>query len=129
MPTACVLDVGHGNAGLAYDEEHAFVIDAPPGDTVLRALEARGITAVDALLLSHADDDHVGGAAPLLAAKEIDVRNVHVNPDPSKRVSSRQRDLFLAALDDAQGSGRTLVATQINAALGNSLSAGDIVVE
>jgi competence protein ComEC len=72
------LDVGQGDATLIrFPDARTWLIDA--GGTlagsrfdvgtrvVAPALRAQGIRALDALLLTHADADHVGGAAGLIA--------------------------------------------------------------
>jgi competence protein ComEC len=70
------VDVGHGTAVLLRTRGHLLVYDAGPrwtpesdaGDRILRPLlRARGERHIDALVLSHRDTDHVGGAASLLA--------------------------------------------------------------
>ncbi|MCP5284121.1 MAG: DNA internalization-related competence protein ComEC/Rec2 [Burkholderiaceae bacterium] len=69
------VDVGQGTAVLVRTQRHLLVYDAGPrwspesdaGDRILRPLlQARGETRVDALVLSHRDTDHTGGAASLL---------------------------------------------------------------
>jgi competence protein ComEC len=62
------LDVGQGDATLLRDGAHAVLVDAgpPDGDAVER-LRDLGVTRLDALLVSHAQADHDGGAAAVLA--------------------------------------------------------------
>jgi competence protein ComEC len=43
----------------------------PRGHPVVRALRARGVRRLEALVLTHADFDHTGGAAPVLEAFEV----------------------------------------------------------
>jgi competence protein ComEC len=68
-----MLDVGQGLAVLVRTQEHELLYDAGPrfgefdtGERVvlpsLRALDVRGL---DLLLISHADNDHAGGAAAI----------------------------------------------------------------
>ncbi|MDM8347843.1 DNA internalization-related competence protein ComEC/Rec2 [Pseudomonas sp. sp1636] len=65
-----VLDVGQGLAVLLRTREHALLYDAGPrfGDfdmgerVVLPSLRALGVAQLDMLLISHADNDHAGGA-------------------------------------------------------------------
>jgi competence protein ComEC len=78
-----VLDVGHGLAMLV--ETHNFVLlfdagpTAPSGfdsgeELVLPALAASGRRRLDRLVVSHADNDHAGGAAAIVAAfPQVDV--------------------------------------------------------
>ncbi len=73
-------DIGQGTAVLVRTRAHLLVYDTGPqysadADAVQRVLlpllRARGERSVDLLLLSHRDNDHVGGAARLLAALPV----------------------------------------------------------
>lgn len=74
-----VLDVGQGLAVLVRTRGHALLYDAGPAargfdsgeKVVLPALRGLGVRALDLLLLSHADRDHAGGAAALLAGLPV----------------------------------------------------------
>jgi competence protein ComEC len=71
-----VLDVGHGDSAVIRTPSgRAIVVDAGTQEAgrfrVLPFLKAQGIGTVDALILTHADDDHVGGAVPLLEALHV----------------------------------------------------------
>ncbi|MCQ4294735.1 DNA internalization-related competence protein ComEC/Rec2 [Pseudomonas stutzeri] len=65
-----VLDVGQGLSVLVRTREHALLYDAGPrqGDfdtgerVVFPSLRSLGVSQLDMLLLSHADNDHSGGA-------------------------------------------------------------------
>jgi competence protein ComEC len=70
-----VLDVGQGLAVVVATARHALVYDTGPrfndsvdagGRIVAPFLRAAGITRVDALVVSHADSDHSGGALAIL---------------------------------------------------------------
>jgi competence protein ComEC len=72
-----VLDVGHGLAVSVATQAHRLLFDAGPsfrsgfdsgGDIVLPALAASGAGRLDRIIVSHADNDHAGGAAAVLAA-------------------------------------------------------------
>jgi competence protein ComEC len=74
---AVVLDVGHGLAVIVETREHRLLFDAGPAfrsgfdsgaEVVLPALAASGRRDLDLLLVSHADNDHSGGAAAVAAA-------------------------------------------------------------
>jgi len=78
-----VVDVGQGTAVLVRTAGHLLVYDAGPQYTpeadagqrvLLPLLRARGERAVDLLVLSHRDLDHVGGAASLM--KSLPVRQM-----------------------------------------------------
>ena len=75
-----VFDVGQGLSVLARTEHHALLYDAGPmwspqadsGSRVLLPyLRGEGIASLDALVLSHDDNDHVGGAASILAGLSV----------------------------------------------------------
>ena len=75
-----VLDVGQGTAVLVQTARHALLYDTGPAfrggadsgaSVVLPALRGRGLDALDALVLSHGDLDHVGGAATVLANVQV----------------------------------------------------------
>jgi competence protein ComEC len=74
---AWVLDVGQGLAVIVRTRDHALVYDAgaryPSGfdlgeAVVVPALHALGIDRLDTLMISHADNDHAGGAAAVAKA-------------------------------------------------------------
>jgi competence protein ComEC len=73
-----VLDVGHGLATVVRTASHALVYDAGPtwGDeadsgerVVVPFLRGEGLRPLDALVVSHADDDHAGGAISVAAMR------------------------------------------------------------
>ena len=74
-----VLDVGNGLAVVARTATHALAYDAGPTWTsesdsgnriVVPFLRGEGIARLDGLIVSHADDDHYGGAASVATSRE-----------------------------------------------------------
>jgi competence protein ComEC len=74
---AVAVDVGQGTAVLLRTRHHLLVYDAGPQYTadrnageriLLPLLRARGERHIDAMMLSHRDADHVGGAQALMQA-------------------------------------------------------------
>lgn len=72
-----VLDVGQGLAVVARTHDHTLVYDTGPrfasgldtGEAVLIPfLQANGVKSLDTLIVSHGDNDHIGGAGSLLEA-------------------------------------------------------------
>ncbi len=72
-----VLDVGQGLAAVVRTGQHVLVFDAGPGyasgedaggRVVAPFLHARGIRRADVLVVSHDDNDHIGGALSVAAS-------------------------------------------------------------
>jgi len=85
-----VLDVGQGLAVLARTEKHALLYDAGPAfnafsdsgsRVILPYLRGEGIAALDALVVSHDDRDHSGGAASVLEAMPVGLLWSSLSPD------------------------------------------------
>lgn len=79
-----VLDVGHGNCSILMDDGQVCVIDAGKGPYASIYLTSAGITDVDLILISHADDDHLAGIIGLLSSEKIKVKTVALNSDAMK---------------------------------------------
>ncbi|MGZ6644127.1 MAG: ComEC/Rec2 family competence protein [Solirubrobacteraceae bacterium] len=66
------LDIGQGDATLLQDREHAILVDTgPPGGPILARLCHAGVRRLDALVITHAQDDHDGAAAAVLGALPV----------------------------------------------------------
>jgi competence protein ComEC len=85
-----VLDVGQGLAVLARTEKHALLYDAGPAFNVfsdsgsrviLPYLRGEGIDGLDALVVSHDDRDHSGGAGSVLEAMPVGLLWSSLSPD------------------------------------------------
>jgi competence protein ComEC len=62
-PAVAMIDVGQGDAALYTDGRCNALIDGgKPGSGVIEKLKKLGVRRLDALLVSHPDDDHYGGA-------------------------------------------------------------------
>src|SRR5450830_1567438 len=80
--TATVFDVGQGMAVLVETAHHRLLYDAGPwyspdsnggNRVIVPYLKARGIGSLDALVISHSDADHAGGAPAVLDALPVSV--------------------------------------------------------
>ncbi|UVW26983.1 DNA internalization-related competence protein ComEC/Rec2 [Massilia sp. H6] len=78
--TVTAFDVGQGMALLVETHRHRLLYDAGPqyapgsdaaGRILLPYLRGRGIGKLDALVVSHSDTDHAGGARALLAGVPV----------------------------------------------------------
>lgn len=87
------IDVGQGDAALLQVPEGAVLVDqGTPEAEVADELSALGIRRLDALVLTHPQRDHVGGAAEVL--ERVDVGFVL---DPGLASTSEERDEALSA--------------------------------
>lgn len=88
-----MLDVGQGLAVVVRTRNHALLYDAAPrfGDfdlgerVVLPSLRALNIEQLDLLLLSHGDNDHIGGASAVIEGMPVE----HVISGEAGRLPSR----------------------------------------
>ena len=88
-----VLDVGQGDAILLQVPEGAVLVDqGPPEADVAGQLERLGVERLAALVLTHPQRDHIGGAADVL--EELDVGAVL---DPRLPAESADHDAAAAA--------------------------------
>ena len=74
-----VIDVGQGQAVAVRTASHALLVDAGPawGRTadagervVVPFLRGEGVRRLDGIAVTHADDDHAGGAASVIASRD-----------------------------------------------------------
>jgi competence protein ComEC len=71
-----ILDVGHGDAIVVRTPAgHVLLVDAGTHDAgrlqVVPFLRSQGISTLDALVLTHPDEDHIGGAVPVLEQMRV----------------------------------------------------------
>jgi beta-lactamase superfamily II metal-dependent hydrolase len=111
LPNLTILDVGHGNSAVLCDGDRTVVIDAGQGVTLVEFLERRGITFIDAVLISHGDADHMGGVVHLLSQRHLTVRAVYLNPDAERRTGIWKN--LLETLADARKRHRVSLRTQL----------------
>jgi competence protein ComEC len=76
-----LLDVGQGLAAVIQTKEHTLVYDTGArfsenfniGDTVIKPyLRKKGVNQISTLLISHGDNDHIGGATAIIDNFRID---------------------------------------------------------
>jgi competence protein ComEC len=76
-----VLDVGQGLAVVARTQNHTLLYDTGPGfnleadsgnRTIIPFLRGEGVKRVDAMIVTHSDVDHSGGALSVLQAVPVD---------------------------------------------------------
>jgi beta-lactamase superfamily II metal-dependent hydrolase len=84
-PRLTILDVGHGNSAVLQDTEGVVVIDAGSRNSLLEFLREAEITRIDVILISHADEDHLGGLLAILASGVFELGRVRMNTDATKK--------------------------------------------
>jgi competence protein ComEC len=96
---ATAFDIGQGMAVLVETEQHRILYDTGPVYTpesdggnrvIVPYLKARGITVLDAVMISHNDNDHSGGAISVF--NEIDVRKTFSSLDFDSAIVQRAPD-------------------------------------
>ena len=121
-----ILDVGHGNCAVVIDRGATSIIDAGLGGTLLDFLHDNKVRRVEYVLISHADTDHIGGLIGLLAADDISVREVYLNPDPV-RTSKIWEDLK-SVLKEARTKRGTVVKNGLSTTIPGELNTGEILI-
>ncbi len=95
-----VLDVGQGTAVAVRTASHALLYDSGPawggatdagGRIVAPWLRAAGIRRLDAMVVSHRDSDHSGGALSVLAAVPVGALITSLEADHPILVANAQR--------------------------------------
>ena len=85
MTTLTLLDVGHGNSAVLRGADATIIIDAGPGRSfLLEYLLDEGISVVDSLIISHADEDHLRGLLAVIDSASVCVREVCLNTNAVK---------------------------------------------
>ncbi|WP_232470577.1 MULTISPECIES: DNA internalization-related competence protein ComEC/Rec2 [Methylococcus] len=142
-----VLDVGQALASVVETHAHTLVFDTGArlsdsfdmGTAVLGPyLRSRGISAIDTLVVSHGDNDHIGGAAALLqhfpvaaALSSVPDKLSHPDARPCQAGQSWQWDgvrfemLWPPAAEGGTGNDASCVL-KITANQGSALLTGDI---
>lgn len=93
-----ILNIGKADAILLYTENHTILIDTGSrgdGATILRALEERNISELDDLIITHFDQDHVGGAVKII--NTIPVGKIYA---PDYVGSCEEYDRFIRKTDE-----------------------------
>ncbi|MCO7536343.1 MBL fold metallo-hydrolase [Pseudomonas asiatica] len=80
-----IIDVGHGNCALITTEGKNVIIDTASRTHLLRFLESVGVFDIDLVVISHSDEDHMGGLLNLLSNSKYSVSKLVINPDAKKK--------------------------------------------
>ena len=97
---ATLLKVGKADAIILQCQDHTMVMDAgeeEDGEEIIQFLTNQGISKVDTLLITHFDQDHVGGADTLV--ETLSVGEVFL---PDYEGNSTEYVDFIAALQEKE---------------------------
>jgi beta-lactamase superfamily II metal-dependent hydrolase len=100
MQYIAIIDVGHGNSTVIKDVSEVIIVDCGArGAGLLQFLEQEGIFEIDAVFLSHSDQDHIGGLIALISYAKFTIKSVYLNSDSSK--GSRMWDDLVYSLSES----------------------------
>nr|WP_306326747.1 MBL fold metallo-hydrolase [Streptomyces venezuelae] len=122
-----IMDVGHGNCAVVRDGSRSAVIDIPRGKPVINALMDNKCSQIEHLLLSHPDEDHIGGAARLLADPGVSIANFWCNPS-----AIQDTETYLDLLEQAalrEDSRNTRYRSNLNVGAREDLNFGRVEIE
>ena len=100
--TVTVLKVGKADAIAVISNEHALLIDTgeeDDGDEVVNFLKKYSISTVDAMIITHYDQDHVGGADTVI--ENFDVKDIYV---PNYEGTHLEYTDFMSAVENSSAS-------------------------
>ena len=126
-PNLTILDVGHGQCVVLQDATGTVIFDAGSGATLLEFLQESAISEIDAVIISHADADHLSGLLSLLSAATVQVRHVYLNSDATKE-SDIWEDLRFA-IADATARASTSVSVEVTTSSTQEFTRGDVQIE
>lgn len=122
-----ILDVGHGNCAVLITKSGVVVIDTAQGSSLLQFLEDNNTTEIELVLLSHADKDHIGALAQLVASTQFEIKRVCLNTD-SLKDTAVWRDLIWA-LNLEHQAGKIEFIPQISQGGSSNFSLDDVKIE
>ncbi|KIR13168.1 ComEC family competence protein [Pseudomonas fluorescens] len=103
MASLTVLDVGHGNATVLSDNGKVVLIDTAERAKIQGFLQEAGIKDIDLLIISHSDQDHIGGLINILSNDEYNVKRLVVNSDSIKDSALWDDVIYLVDQKEREG--------------------------
>jgi beta-lactamase superfamily II metal-dependent hydrolase len=78
----CMLDVGQGDSTLiVLPDDRAVIFDCADDNVLRKTLDDWNIRVIEAFVLSHLDQDHIGGALAFLQGFQGEIRHVYLSRD------------------------------------------------
>jgi beta-lactamase superfamily II metal-dependent hydrolase len=127
LPELFVLDVGHGSCALLRDTEGTVIIDCALGSTLIDTLNQLNIRNISSVLISHADQDHIGGVMALLTNEDIRIQNIFLNADALKR--TRLWNKLRKTLADARKRNGTKIHVGLTTVQTGQFNVGQVAIE
>jgi competence protein ComEC len=118
---------GHGNAAVLFNTKGVVVIDGGRSGILIDFLRQMNVKTVHALLISHADADHISNASDVLLDDDIHVKAVYYNSDASQ--PSRAWEAFRKAIKEARRNKETHAESQLTTSQTGSLNYGAVIIE
>ncbi|MCF6414066.1 DNA internalization-related competence protein ComEC/Rec2 [Collinsella tanakaei] len=106
-PAITVLDVGQADSILVRDGSQTLLVDAGVDEATAEALARNHVLQLDAVLITHWDQDHWGGLPDVLATVEVD--RILVARGAAARVPSELLDLLPCACTELSAGDRISV--------------------
>ncbi|MDU9025316.1 ComEC/Rec2 family competence protein [Pseudomonas corrugata] len=103
MASLTVLDVGHGNATVLSDNGKVVLIDTAERAKIQGFLKEAGIKDIDLLIISHSDQDHIGGLINILSNDEYNVKRLVINSDSIKESALWDDVIYLIDQKEREG--------------------------
>lgn len=122
-----ILDVGHGNCTIIRDGNSSCVVDIPRDRGIIDAIIENDCAFIKHLVLSHPDEDHIGGAARLLADPDVSIENFWCNSSAIQDTATYRDLLEQAAL--REDAGQTRYRNNLNVAVRDDLNFGRAQLE
>lgn len=113
------FDVGQADSALVVCDGEAMLIDggnAADGDDVVASVSALGISALDVVISTHSDEDHLGGLPAVLEAFPVAALYEDGNPADTKiyrRFCDAAADRGLTPIDPAPGDSFALGGAEV----------------
>jgi competence protein ComEC len=103
MASLTVLDVGHGSSTIVSDAGKVVIIDTADRTRIQGYLQQSAITDIELIVISHSDQDHIGGLLNLLSDERYSIKRLVINSDSIKDSSLWEDIRFLVDEQEREG--------------------------
>lgn len=103
-PSLVIVDVGHGSCAVVQEGVAIAVIDAGRGNALVNYLTSVDKYHIESLIVSHSDEDHLGGILAILSSELFTIHHLLINADSQK--DSKIWNDVRAAINSQHNSGK-----------------------